>query len=126
MKKIKLFAIAAVALSAAITGTSCSRSDKLDVEGIKEVTNKGEEELKSADIDFILDQMEILVDKTKGMTKEEAEAYYKTLDEDEQECVMALGMIAVFAPSSTSDKSDSWTDAQIERLKSLKEHMIMK
>lgn len=117
--------LAAVAAVWAITciAMSCAESGRLDVNGINELMRKNSNDLTSADIDFFLNQVEILVDKTKDMSKEENTAYFESLDKEEQECAIALGMMVSMASPSGTDKPDEWSDAQIERLKSLKEQL---
>lgn len=102
--------------------TSCGKSDKLDVKGIRELVQKNSDDITSADIDFFLDQVEILANKTKNISKEDEKAYFESLDKEEQECVMVIGMMVSAASSSKADNK-KWSDAQLERLKVLKEQL---
>lgn len=123
MKRPSMKFLAMVIAVFAITGiaASCGKSDKLDVKGIKELVKKDSKDITSADVDFFIEQVEIATNKTKGMTKEEAKAYFESMGEDEQECVMALGMMTSAALSSRTKLPDAWSDAQLERLKKLAE-----
>lgn len=126
MKKFwNLFVLAATVCAVTCTTASCGKgqSDKLDVKGVQELVQKNSDDLTSADVDFFLDQVEILVDNTKNLSKEESQAYFEALDKEEQECALALGIMVSLASSSRAEKTDVWTDAQIKRLNSLKAQM---
>lgn len=117
--------LSAVAVFCVITCMvpSCARSGKLDVKGIQELVQKNSDDITSADIDFFLDQVEILANMTKGMSDEERNAYFESLDKEEQECAVAVGMMASLASSSKTKSNPNWSDAQLERLKALQEKL---
>lgn len=123
MKKlsIKFIAIMIAAFTIIGVATSCGRVNKLDVKGIQELVKKDSKEITSSDVDFFIDQVEIMVNKTKNMTKEEENAYFESLSEDEQECVFNLGMMTSAALSSRTNLPEAWSDSQVERLRKLNE-----
>lgn len=124
MKKFfNFFAVAATLCVVTCTALSCGKTDKLDVKGVQELIQKNSADLTAADVDFFLDQVEILVDKTKNLTKEESAAYFESLEQEERECAITLAMMASMASSSKAKKSDVWSDAQMKRLKSLCEQL---
>lgn len=63
---------------------------ELDYHGVKDLMNSGKEKLTEDDVDFLLDQMEVIIKKTEGMTKEEYNAYLSALTGEEQEVVMMI------------------------------------
>lgn len=63
---------------------------ELDYQGVKDLMNSGKEKLTEDDVDFLLDQMEVIIKKTEGMTKEEYNAYLSALTGEEQEVVMMI------------------------------------
>lgn len=85
-----------------------------DQQGLKALMDKNKEELTEDDIDFLLDQAEILVKKTKGMTKEEFKEYKKSLSSDDMGTIMVIGM-----GCESARKSGIMTDSQKERLEKL-------
>lgn len=121
-QSIKTFAFVIALFAIMGAATSCSKSDKLDVEGVNEVTQKAVDgkELTSSDIDFFLDQLEIVVDKRTSMSDEEFEDYLKSLSKEEQDCMNAIVIVAAYAGQSTSKLSDdTWSKSQVERLEKL-------
>lgn len=90
-----------------------------DVEGLNALTDK--KELDSDDIDFIIDQTEILVSKTKGMDRKEYNAFIKKLDKKESDAlfILAIGLEA-------AGKSDKMSGRQKARLEKLVEQLPMK
>lgn len=90
-----------------------------DVEGLNALTDK--KELDSDDIDFIIDQTEILVSKTKGMDRKEYNAFIKELDKKESDAlfILAFGLEA-------AGKSDKMSGRQKARLEKLVEQLPMK
>lgn len=90
-----------------------------DVEGLNALTDK--KELDSDDIDFIIDQTEILVSKTKGMDRKEYNAFIKKLDKKESDAlfILAFGLEA-------AGKSDKMSGRQKARLEKLVEQLPMK
>lgn len=91
----------------------------LDVEGLNALTDK--KELDSDDIDFIIDQAEILVRKVKGMDRKEYNAFIKKLDKRESEAlfILAFGLEA-------AGKSDKMSGRQKARLEKLIEQLPVK
>lgn len=85
-----------------------------DQQGLKALMDKNKEELTEDDIDFLLDQAEILVNKTEGMTKEEFKEYKKSLSSDDMGTIMVIGM-----GCESARKSGIMTDSQKERLEKL-------
>lgn len=63
---------------------------ELDYQGVTDLMNSGKETLTEDDVDFLLDQMEVIIKKTEGMTKEEYNAYLSALTGEEQEVVMMI------------------------------------
>lgn len=90
-----------------------------DVEGLNALTDK--KELDSDDIDFIIDQTEILVRKVKGMDRKEYNAFIKKLDKRESEAliILAFGLEA-------AGKSDKMSGRQKARLEKLNEQLPVK
>lgn len=133
MKRIKMLAIVAVLVSMLF---SCGKSDKqtndgekasievvetvastdLDVERImtyKEI--KDQSQLSEKDYDFLLDQMEILVNKANELPADPAKDFINTLDKDQQEAAFVLGVILASSDQST------WTDKQKKHFQELAE-----
>lgn len=131
MKRIKMLAIVAVLVSMLF---SCGKSDKqtndgekasievvetvastdLDVERImtyKEI--KDQSQLSEKDYDFLLDQMEILVNKANELPADQAKNFIKTLDKNQQDAAFIVGIILASADQST------WTDKQKKHFKEL-------
>lgn len=61
----------------------------LDVEGLNALTDK--KELDSDDIDFILDQTEILARKAKGMDRKQYNEFIKTMDKKGERSTVCIG-----------------------------------
>lgn len=122
-QSIKTFAFVIALFAIMGAATSCSKSDKIDVEGVNEVMQKeiDGKELTSSDIDFFLDQLEIVVDKSTSMSDEEFRAYWKSLSIEEQECMATIGLAAAGAGLKLSD--DTWSKSQVERLEKLLDKM---
>ena len=129
----KILQCLAFAVSTFITFSSCSdgkttvtnadgevtevKADKLkslDFQGIQDLLDSKKKELTEADVDFLLDQMEIIVDKTEGMSKKEYEEYFTNLSGDEQGALMVLGFGLAGA-----EKSGKLTDSQKKRFEEL-------
>lgn len=124
MKKIwNLFVLAATVCILACAVSSCGKSNKLDVQRINEVIEMDNDQITSSDINFLLDQIEILVNNTKDLSKEELAAYYESLDNEEQECVRTIRMMVSILSSVRVNNSTVWSDAQLERLRKLGEQL---
>lgn len=132
MKSIKLLALVAVLMPMLF---SCGKSDKsttdgenassdevevvaapaeLDVERImayKKIDNPSQ--LTEKDYDFLLDQMEILVNKANELPADQAKNFIKTLDKNQQDAAFIVGIILASADQST------WTDKQKKHFKEL-------
>lgn len=132
MKSIKMLAIAAVLVPVMF---SCSKSDKqtkegenastevvevvsapaeLDVERImtyKEINDPSQ--MSEKDYDFLLDQLEILVNKANELPADQAKNFINTLDKNQQDAAFVLGIILASADQST------WTDKQKKQFQEL-------
>ncbi len=86
----------------------------LDVEGLNALTDK--KELDSDDIDFILDQTEILARKAKGMDRKQYNEFIKTMDKKEKEALFVLAM--GLEGAKKSDKLSGKQKARMEELES--------
>lgn len=78
-----------------------------DIEGLNALTKKNE--LESDDIDFVLDQAEILARSAKGMSRSEYNAYLNTLEKQERDAVfiIALGLEGIKNSKELSGKQKS-------------------
>lgn len=140
MKTIKKVALVAILVPALF---SCGKSDKQSNDGEKasteatETTASTEAEGKAAstdldvkrimaykeikkpsqlsekDYDFLLDQMEILMNKANELPDGQAKNFIKTLDKDQQEAAFVLGFILASSNKST------WTDKQKKKFQEL-------
>lgn len=86
----------------------------LDYQKITDLLNSSKKELTGDDVDFLLDQMEIVVEKTEGMSKKEYEAYLNSLTQDEQGALLVLAFGLAGA-----EQSGTLTDSQKKRLDEL-------
>ena len=86
----------------------------LDYQKITDLLNSSKKELTGDDVDFLLDQMEIVVEKTEGMSKKEYETYLNGLTEDEQGALLVLAFGLAGA-----EQSGTLTDSQKKRLDEL-------
>lgn len=106
MKSIKLLALVALLMPMLF---SCSggksegaSSDKveevastpaeLDVERIMSYQSKKGSELTEKDYDFLLDQLEIIVNKANELPADQAKAFITTLDSKQQDAVLIVAM----------------------------------
>lgn len=129
MKSIKLLALVAVLVPMLF---ACGKSDKqsndgekassdkvevasthaeLDVERIMTFQSKKGSELTEKDYDFLLDQLEIVVNKANELPAEQAKSFITTLDGEQQNAVMIVAMIL-------ADQS-KFTDKQKQRFQEL-------
>ncbi|MBQ8277974.1 MAG: hypothetical protein IJY00_05970 [Bacteroidaceae bacterium] len=90
-----------------------------DIEGLNALTRKNE--LESDDIDFVLDQAEILARSAKGMNRSEYNAYLNTLEKQERDAVfiIALGLEGIKNSKELSGK-------QKERMEDIESRIPMK
>ncbi|WP_301186818.1 hypothetical protein [Paramuribaculum intestinale] len=72
-------------------GKSETVAKSLEMERIKSYTESDGSDLTSADYDFLLGQLEILVDKTKDMTPEQRKDWAANLTQDEQGALIVIG-----------------------------------
>lgn len=86
----------------------------LDYQGIVNLMNENKTQLTEDDVDFLLDQMEIVVEKTEGMTKDDYKAYLNNLTEDEQGALLVLGLGLAGA-----EQQGTFTDSQKKRFEEL-------
>ncbi len=127
MKSLVFLAVSVIAFSACsdgkttvtnaegeVTEVESKELKSLDFQGIQDLLDSKKKELTEDDIDFLLDQMEIVVEKTEGMTKKEYEAYFSALSGDEQGALMVLGFGLAGA-----EQGGKMTDAQKKRLEEL-------
>lgn len=89
---------------------------KLDLIRLDELTKTDDEDITEDDYDFILDQIELIAKMSEGKTKEEQQAFYKTLSKDEQGAVVVLALM-----SAAIENSDKAPDNVKKRLAKLKE-----
>lgn len=126
--KIKLLAIIAILMPLLF---SCGKSDsqsndgdntstevtetpvstELDVDRIMSYKSKSNSDLNEKDYDFLLDQLEIIVNKANELPADQAKAFYTTLDSKQQDAVLIVAMIL-------TDRS-KLTDKQMERFQEL-------
>jgi len=130
MKKI-LFAMT-VAIITAIGSSGCDGSKKgetnqgidateqtsanateLDYKRLGSLVEKSE--LSSADYDFLLDQVEILNNKFKGMSKEEINAFRTNLNEEQM-----AGMMVIALGLGQAEKDGKLSAAQLQRYEEMK------
>lgn len=131
MKSIKMLVLVAIFTTLMF---SCGKSDKgtnaggtattevaeqavstdLDVERIMAYTEINDQsQLTEKDYDFLLDQMEILVNKANELPADQAKDFIKTLDKNQQDAAFVVGIILASADQST------WTDKQKKHFKEL-------
>lgn len=89
---------------------------KFDIERINTYATKKVYELTCADYDFMLDQMEIIVDRTKEMTREEYEQWLAGLDDDMQASMFVIAMVV-----SAGEKHGALSDEQLRRSRELEQ-----
>lgn len=128
MKKILYVAMMAIASVVMLTACGGSNEKKtvnvdgeevvvsqevadLDLQGISDLVKKNSSEVTSDDYDFIIDQLEILNNKTGKMSKEEFKVWQDSLSNDDKGVVITLGMMA-----AGMQKRAELTDSQRERL----------
>lgn len=87
-----------------------------DTEGINKLAKKDAIDLSPKEIDFLLDQLEILVKRSEGMTSEEYRKFFKTLSGDEQEAMMTVAMQIAGA-----EKKGKLSEKQMKRNRELEE-----
>lgn len=67
-------------------------TQSLDVDRINGYIQKRPADMKAADYDFLLDQLEILCKQTEGMNKKQRQAWVSGLDENTLNAMMIIGM----------------------------------
>lgn len=85
-----------------------------DLEGLKKLMDKDGKDLTSDDYDFLLDQAEVVVRRTEGMTPDEVKEYRSKLTEDETGTIMIIGM-----GCQAAKKSGKLSESQLRRLEDL-------
>ncbi len=131
MKQIKLMALVAI-IAGILAACSSPKTDStatdestapavsaptgLNYERIATYESFDESKMTEEDYDFLLDQMEIIINKANELPADQAKNYVKYLDTEDQK---AAGIIAI-AIGFTSDSK--WTDAQKARLRELESH----
>lgn len=94
----------------------------IDVEFAKRIADeKPGSELTEKEYDYMLDQLQIVVRETRGMTRKQIDKYLCSLNEEEG---MAMLIVAVGAETASSTKK--FTPAQQERYKDITEDWIKK
>lgn len=126
MKSFKLLALVAIlmpmlfACSGSKSESENASSDEvevvstpaeLDVERIMSYQTKNGSELTENDYDFMLDQLEIVVNKANELPAEQAKSFITTLDSKQQNAVLIVAMIL-------TDQS-KLTDKQKQRFQEL-------
>lgn len=133
MKKTLIYV--ALAVVCMVSGISCSsnkaekpeekteveqvdevKSTDFDMKRLKELVNRKSSEISSDDYDFLIDQLEILVEKTERMSPQEYEAYAKNLSSDDMGAIMVIGM-----GLEGAKKRGKLSAAQLSRYNSLRE-----
>lgn len=122
MKTIKKLLVLVIAIVAMAGISSCSKRGNLDGEGLKTMLQKSSKELTTADVDFFLDQAEILINTTKDMDKKEMEEYMETLTQDQKDGAQAIVMVLAFGDLAKKNK-EIWSDSQLERFKKLQQQI---
>ncbi len=89
-----------------------AKETKLNIEKINSIFKEADSsgKLSSNQIDFLFDQLEILVDKSEGMNSTEYRKFYSSLPQDEQEAYMIVAMLIAQA-----DKKGMMSDSQKKR-----------
>lgn len=95
------------------TDGSTSKQD-FDVKGISKLAKTDPEDLSSKEIDFLLDQLETLVNKSEGMNSEEYRKFFDSLPNDVQEAMFTVAM-----QISGAEKKGKLSDEQMKRNKEL-------
>lgn len=113
MKKFMYFVLMAVAV--VTTLYACSGGNQPDYEGIREVMSKNSDEISSDDIDFIIDQVEVMSDIMSDKTPEQRKDWMESLDKEDQETVFALGMVASMMPNHNKKLSPEQKE-RLERI----------
>ncbi len=94
----------------------------IDVEFAKRIADeKPGSELTEKEYDYMLDQLQIVVRETRGMTRKQINQYLNSLNEEEG---MAMLIVAVGAETASSMKK--FTPEQQERYKDITEDWIKK
>lgn len=94
----------------------------IDVEFAKRIADeKPGSELTEKEYDYMLDQLQIVVRETRGMTRKQIDKYLNSLNTEEG---MAMLIVAVGAETASSMKK--FTPAQQERYKEITEDWIKK
>lgn len=96
--------------------TETSAPAELNIERIATYESFDESKMTKEDYDFLLDQMEIIIDKANQLPADQAKNYVKYLSPEDQK---AAGILAI-AIGLTSDSK--WTEEQKARLNELKAH----
>jgi len=95
------------------TEQTSSKATVLDYEKLGTLVEKSE--LSSADYDFLLDQVEILHNKFKGMSKEEIKAFRANLNEDEM-----AGMMLIAMGLAQAEQDGKLSASQLQRYEEMK------
>lgn len=86
----------------------------LDVERINGYIQKRPADMRAADYDFLLDQLEILCKQTEGMNKKQRQEWASGIDENTLNAMMIIGMTLPEA-----EEQHLLSDSQAERYKEL-------
>lgn len=70
--------------------TEAAKDTDFDIDRLKEMTDANKKEFTEDNVEFLLEQAEILAKQTKGMTKEQKQDYLSKLDEDKAGAVMVI------------------------------------
>lgn len=91
-------------------------AQSLDVDRINGYIQKRPADMKAADYDFLLDQLEILCKQTEGMNKKQRQAWVSGLDENTLNAMMIIGMTLPDA-----EEQQLLSSPQAERYKELED-----
>lgn len=92
---------------------AASLATNIDIGGIMAFKSKDGTKLTEKDYDFLLDQLEIIVNKVSALPADQVRNYIKKLGKDEGNAVMIVALIL-----GTTDRS-KFTDKQRKRFEDL-------
>lgn len=98
--------------STSLTQEVQAKETKPNIEKINSIFKEADKsgKLSSSQIDFLFDQLEILIDKSEGMNSKEYRKFYSSLPQDEQDAYLIVGLLIAQA-----DKKGLMSDSQKKR-----------
>ena len=89
-----------------------AKETSINIEKINSISKEAGKNcnLSSSQIDFLYDQLEILIDKSEGMNSKEYRKFYTSLPPDEQEAYFTVGILLAEA-----EKKGLLSDSQKKR-----------